>query len=83
MHTHDNPKKDPFLGPGIAQKRPASWAPIRQRNKAANPVPDEECRRPKPLRVRKTVQNRCIDLLATDSDRRNWRRRHTSSEVSP
>jgi len=37
----------------------------------------------KTLRVRKTVQNRHIDLLATDSDQRNRRRRHISGEVSP
>ena len=52
-------------------------------NKAADPAPDEECTRLKPLRVRKTVQNRRIDFLATDSDRRNRCRRHTSGEVSP
>ena len=52
-------------------------------DKAADPAPDEECTRPKPFRVRKTVQNRRIDLLATDLDRRNRRRRHISGEASP
>jgi len=52
-------------------------------DKAADPAPDEECTRPKPLRVRKTVQNRRIDLSATDLDRRNRRRRHISGEASP
>ena len=52
-------------------------------SKAADRAPDEECTRPKPLRVRKTVQNRRIDLSATDLDRRNRRRRHISGEVSP
>jgi len=42
-------------------------------DKAADPAPDEECTRPKLLRVRKTVQNRRIDLLATDPDRQNRR----------
>ena len=46
-------------------------------------MPDEECTWPKPLRVRKTVQNRHIDLSATDSDRRNRRRWHISGEVNP
>jgi len=52
-------------------------------DKAADPVPDKECTRPKLLRIRKTVQNRRIDLLATDSNRRNRRRWHLSGEVSP
>jgi len=52
-------------------------------DKAADLAPDEECARPKPLRVRKTVQNRRIDLSATDLDRRNRRRRHISGEASP
>jgi len=39
--------------------------------------------RPKPLRVRKTVQNRLIDPSETASDRRNRRRRHKNGEVSP
>jgi len=65
------------------KERPASRAPIPQRNKAADPAPDEECTRSKPLRVRKTGQNRRIDLLATDSDRQNRRRWHTSGDVSP
>jgi len=51
-------------------------------DKAADPVPDEECTRPILLRIRKTVQNRRIDLLATDSDRRNRRRWYISGEVS-
>jgi len=55
----------------------------RNHDKAADPAPDEECTRPKLLRIRKTVQNRCINLLATDSDRRNRQRWHISSEVSP
>ena len=38
---------------------------------------------PKPLRVRKTVQNRRIDPSATDSDRRNRHRRHKNGEASP
>ena len=65
------------------EERPASRAPIPQCNKAAEPAPDEECTRPKPLRVRKTVQNRRTDLLATDSDWQNRHRWHTSGEVSP
>ena len=52
--------------------------------KAADPAPGEECTRPKkPLRVRKTVQNRRIDLSAADLDRRNRRRRPISGEASP
>jgi len=35
------------------------------------------------LRVRKTVQNRRIDLLATALDRQNQRKWHISGEVSP
>ena len=37
----------------------------------------------KPLRVRKTVQNRRIDPSATDLDRRNQRRWRKIGEVSP
>jgi len=37
----------------------------------------------KMLRARETVQNRRVDLLANDSDRRSRRRRHISGEVSP
>ena len=51
--------------------------------KAADRAPDEECTRLKPLRVRKTIQNRRINLSATDSDLCNRRRRHISGEVSP
>ena len=65
------------------EERPTSRAPIPRCNNAADPAPDEECTRPKPLRVRKTVQNRHIDLLATDSDRSTQHRRHTNGEVSP
>jgi len=64
-------------------ERPTSRAPIPQCNKAADPAPDEECTRPKPLRVRKTIQNKRINLLANNLNRRNRRRRHTSGEVSP
>jgi len=52
-------------------------------HEAADRAPDEEYTWPKPLRVRKTVQNRRIDLSATDSDRWNRRRWHISGEVSP
>jgi len=67
--TRSNPKEDPLLGQG--------------HNKAADPAPDEECMRTKNVRVRKAVQNRCIDLLATDTDWQNRRRQHISGEVSP
>jgi len=70
--TRNHPKKDPLL-----RHRP------HKHSKAADRAPDEECMQPKPLRVRKTIQNRRIDLLATDSDRRNWRRRHISGELRP
>jgi len=51
-------------------------------DKAADPVPDKECTRPKLLRIRKTVQNRRTNLLATDSDRGNRHRRPIIGEVS-
>jgi len=70
--TRNHPKKDPLLGHRS-----------HKHSKAAYWAPDKECTRPKPLRVRKTIQNRRIDLSATDSDRRNRRRRHLSGEVSP
>ena len=35
------------------------------------------------LRVRKTVQNRHLDLLGTASDCGSWRKWHISGEVSP
>ena len=35
------------------------------------------------MRIRKTVQNRRIDLSATDMDRRNRRKRPINGEVSP
>jgi len=54
-----------------------------QPQEAADQASDEECTRPKPLRIRKTVQNRRIDLSVTDSDRRNRRRRPIIGEVSP
>jgi len=54
-----------------------------QPREAADQAPGEECTRPKLLRVRKTIQNRRIDLSATDSDRRNWRSRSIIDEVSP
>jgi len=65
---HHDQQKDPLLG---------------QPREAADRAPDEECTRPKPLRVRKAVQNRHIDLSATDPDRRNRRRWHISGEASP
>ena len=77
------PKERPAYRAPRYTKRPASRAPIRQYSKAADQAPDNECTRSKPLRVRATVQNRCVDLLATDWDRRNRRRWHTSGEVSP
>jgi len=52
-------------------------------NKPPTRHPTKSASERKTLRVRKTVQNRCIDLLVTDSDRRNQRRRHISGEVSP
>ena len=63
------------------EERPAARAQIPQRDQAADPATDKECTRSRPLRVRKTVQKRHIDLLATDSDRQNWCSRHTSGEV--
>jgi len=61
-------------------KRPASRATTA---KPPPRRPTRSARDRKLLRVRKTVQNRRIDLLATDSDRRNRRRWHISGEVSP
>jgi len=54
-----------------------------QPQEATDRAPGEECTRPKLLRIRKTVQNRRIDLSATDSDRRNQRSRPIIGEVSP
>jgi len=71
---HQN-KKDPLLGHG--NQYPKGMA------KAGGPVPGEEYTRPESLRVRKTIQNKRINLRATDSDGRNQHRRHTSGEVSP
>jgi len=65
---HHDQQKDPLL---------------RQPQEAPDRAPDEEYTRLKPFRVWKTVQNRRIDLSATDSDRRNRRRWHISGEVSP
>ena len=65
---HHDQQKDALLG---------------QPREAADRAPDEEGMRPKPLTVRKTVQNRRIDLSATDADRRNRRRWHISGEASP
>jgi len=62
------------LGLGLendVQKRPASWAtpakPPPQR-------PTKSARDRDTLRARKSVENRCIDLLETDSDWRNRRK---------
>jgi len=65
---HNDQQKDPLLG---------------QPRKAADPAPGEECTRPNLLRIRKTVQNRRIDLSATDSDRRNRRSGPIIGEASP
>jgi len=45
--------------------------------------PTKSARERKTLRVRKTVQNRRIALLATDSDQSSRCRWHISGEVSP
>jgi len=68
----NNPKKDPLLGHrSHSTTKLPTWCPTRSAHDR------------KLLRVRKTVQNRRIDLLATDSDQQNRRRRHTSGDVSP
>jgi len=64
----------------MTTKRPASRATTRSRRPGARRGVHATER---PLRVRKTVQNRCIDPSATDLDQRNRRRWHKISEVSP
>jgi len=61
-------------------KRPASRAATK---KPQTRRPAQSARERKTFKVRKTVQNRRMDLLATDLDWQNQCGRHISGEVSP
>jgi len=77
--------EDFFSRAPITTRRKTRFAGTDPTSTAKPPTwcPTKSARKRKTLRVRKTVQNRRIDLLATDSDRQNRQRRHISGEASP
>jgi len=74
LSTHRRLDRTSIKGPDKARELGIRRHRSCKHSKAADWEPDEEYTRPKPFRVRKTVQNRCIDISATDPDRQNRHR---------